>query len=309
MGFLSNVFWLIVVLAIILGVVGLLSYNRLQALAQRLREAASNTEVAVSKKLSLVNQLIDLVRNYQEFEQFTHLKMSADNTDSLSQAMSQSGQVLAAIQGMAQRFPELKSNTQYDNLARNIQASEEGIATARERYNAAARDYNTVRASIPTVFVARYMGFSEAPFLEFDHSGVLPVSTLRDFKTGDGERLQQMLQGAGTKLADGGKALAASTLQAGRALQDRMQGDTGALPHAVSADADAQGGESGQSEGDTPAESPAEVSYFYLVPGGVPQGPVTLSQLRAMFEAGDIEHDTQAAPAGSASWKHVVTYW
>ena len=89
MGFLSNVFWLIVVLAIILGVVGLLSYNRLQALAQRLREAASNTEVAVSKKLSLVNQLIDLVRNYQEFEQFTHLKMSADNTDSLSQAMSQ----------------------------------------------------------------------------------------------------------------------------------------------------------------------------------------------------------------------------
>ena len=301
MGFLSNVFWLIVVLAVILGFVGLMSYNRLQALAQRLREAASNTEVAVSKKLSLVNQLIDLVRNYQEFEQFTHLKMSADNTDSLSQAMSQSGQVLAAIQGMAQRFPELKANSQYDNLARNIQASEEGIATARERYNAAARDYNTVRASIPTVFVARYMGFSEAPFLEFDHSGVLPVSTLRDFKTGDGERLQQMLQGAGTKLADGGKALAASTLQAGRALQDRMQGGEAGSVAQVGHDY----------TGATPAAdtAQAEASFFYLVPGGVPQGPVTLSQLRAMFEAGEIEYDTQAAPAGSANWKHVVSYW
>lgn len=300
MGFLSNLFWLIVVLAVILGFVGLMSYNRLQALAQRLREAASNTEVAVSKKLSLINQLIDLVRNYQEFEQFTHLKMSTDNTDSLSAAMAQSGQVLTAIQGMAQRFPELKANSQYDHLARNIQASEEGIATARERYNAAARDYNTVRASIPTVFVARYMGFSEAPFLEFDHSGVLPVSTLRDFKTGDGERLQQMLQGAGTKLADGGKALAASTLQAGRALQDRMQGGEAGSVAQVGHD----------DTGATPVDTaPAEVSYFYLVPGGVPQGPVTLSQLRAMFDAGEIEYDTQAAPAGSANWKHVVSYW
>ena len=52
MGFLSNVFWLIVVLAIILGVVGLLSYNRLQALAQRLREAASNTEVGQQKAVA-----------------------------------------------------------------------------------------------------------------------------------------------------------------------------------------------------------------------------------------------------------------
>lgn len=52
MGFLSNLFWLIVVLAVILGFVGLMSYNRLQALAQRLREAASNTEVGQQKAVA-----------------------------------------------------------------------------------------------------------------------------------------------------------------------------------------------------------------------------------------------------------------
>jgi len=191
--FLSSLFWFVVAIVVIVGVVALTSYNRLQALAQSLREAASNTEVAISKKLSLINQLIDLVRNYQEFEQFTHLKLSSDNTESLSQAWSQAGSVFTAIQGMAQRVPELRTSSQYDNLAQNIQGSEQNISEARERYNAAVRVYNTARATIPTVFVARYMGFSEAPFLEFDHSGVVQVNTLRDFKTGDSERLQQLL--------------------------------------------------------------------------------------------------------------------
>ena len=84
--FLVSLFWWTLCIAIILGIIALRAYNRLQALGQRLREASSNTEVAVSRKLSLINQLIDVVRNYQDFEQFTHLKVSGNNTDSLSQA-------------------------------------------------------------------------------------------------------------------------------------------------------------------------------------------------------------------------------
>lgn len=289
LGFLGSLFWILLILVVVLGFVALKSYNRLQALVQRLREAASNTEVAVSKKLSLINQMIDLVKNYQQFEQFTHLKLSSDNTQGLSQAWSQADQVLTAIQGMAQRFPELRASSQYDNLARNIESSEHDISSARERYNAAARDYNTVRASIPSVFVARFMGFSEAPFLEFDHSGVAQVNVLREFKTGDGERLQQMLQGAGSKLTDGGKALASGTVQAGRALQDRLRDATGNAPELA-------------------AVAITEPSFFYLVPGGVPQGPVTLTQLLAMRDGDEIAHDSQAAPAGSANWKPIADY-
>jgi len=284
--FLSSLFWFTVVIVVILGVIALMSYNRLQALAQGLREAASNAEVAVSKKLSLVNQLIDVVRNYQEFEQFTHLKLSNDNTESLSQAWSQAGQVLTAIHGMAQRFPELRTSSQYDNLAHSIQDSEQDISGARERYNAAVRNYNTERASIPTIFVARFMGFSEAPFLEFDHSGVVQVNTLRDFKTGDSERLQQLLQSTGNKIAESTKALASSTVQAGRVLQERIQNFTQATPDGAT----------------------AETPFFHMVPGGTPQGPVSLEQLQTMFTKGEITEVTQVAPAGSASWKPIQEY-
>ncbi|MCL2523395.1 MAG: LemA family protein [Betaproteobacteria bacterium] len=288
-GFLTSLFWFVVVIVVVLSLIALKSYNRLQALAQNLREAASNTEVAISKKLSLINQLIDLVRNHQEFEQFTHLKLSSDNAEMMSKAWAQAGQVLTAIQGMAQRFPELRTSGQYDNLAHSIQASEQGISDARERYNANVRTYNTARASIPTVFVARYMGFSEAPFLEFDHSGVMQVNTLRDFKTGDSERLQQLLQNTGNKIAEGTKALASSTVQAGRALQERLQDLTQVVPDDAAA-----------------AEAPR--NFFHMMPGGTPQGPVSLEQLQAMFAGGEITEATQVAPAGSASWQPIREY-
>ncbi|MDO5691047.1 MAG: LemA family protein [Pseudomonadota bacterium] len=299
MGFLSSMFWLLLLVAVVLGVVALKSYNRLQALAQLLREAASNTEVAVSRKLSQVNQLIDLVRNYQEFEQFTHLKLSADNTESLGQAWSQAGQVLTAIQGMAQRFPELRTSDQYTHLAASIQDSEQAILQARERYNAAVRNYNTVRASIPTVFVAGWMNFSEAPFLEFDHSGVVQVNSLREFKTGDSDRLQQLLQDAGHKLADGSKALAVGTVQAGRALQERLRDTSGAAAEAA---------ESVESAASPSSSEEVEQTFFYLLPGGVPQGPVSRARLQELYTSGDLAEGTQAALAGSANWKPVSAY-
>lgn len=289
-GFLSSLFWFAVIIAAILGFVALKSYNKLQALGQRLREASSNSEVAVSRKLSLINQLIDLVRNYQDFEQFTHLKISGDNTESLSQAWSQAGQVLSSIQGLAQRFPELRASEQYNNLASSIQLSEQAIMDARERYNAAVRDYNTARATIPTVFVARWLGFSEAPYLEFDHSGVGQVTTLKDFKTGDGERLQQLLQGAGTKLVDSSRAVAAGTLQAGRALQERLQTVTQ---------------EATTSEPSSSAPAAAVPQFFHMQPGGVPQGPVTLAQLQQLVADGVLGADAHIAPAGSTTWQTV----
>ena len=282
--FLVSLFWWALCIAIIVGIIALRAYNRLQALGQGLREASSNTEVAVSRKLSLINQLIDVVRNYQDFEQFTHLKVSGNNTDSLSQAWTQAGHVLSNIQGIAQRFPDLRASEQYSRLAESIQESEQAIMQARERYNACVRQYNTARSSIPTVFVARFMGFSEAPYLEFDHSGVAPVTSLKEFKTGDGERLQQMLQDTSNKLAGGARALAATSVQAGQALQDRLQ------------------------VGSNPANVPAataQESYFFMQPGGVPQGPIPHSRLLELIEQGELGDDAQIALAGSNAWQPI----
>lgn len=298
-GFLISLFWWALILLIVLGVFAFRSYNKLQALAQGLREAASNTEVAISRKLSLVNQLIDVVRNYQDFEQFTHLKISGDQADSLSQAWTQSGQILTSIQGMAQRYPELRASEQYTSLAASIQLSEQAIMDARERYNGAVRSYNTTRGSIPTIFVARVMDFAVAPYLEFDHAGVAQVNTLKDFKTDDGERLQQLLQGASSKLVDNSRAVAASTLQAGRALQERLQAGVQEIT-------DTQEPRPLSTAAAIPAmpASPEQTQFFYMQQaGGVPQGPLALPALQQLLAEGTLGTEAQFALVGSSTWQ------
>lgn len=213
---------LYVLLFMIIAVLGLsvMAYNNLQTLAQDVREKSSNAQVAVSKKLALVNQLIDVVKNYQEGEQLTQLKVSQDNSAmGLAQSYQQSGTVFAAVQGIAERFPNLKANEQYHRLVDSIQHCEQNIQDTRELYNRAVKVYNTQRVKIPDVFVARAMGFPEAPYMEFDVSGLSDTTTLKSFKTDDGERLEQLLSGAGHRIA----GLANQTAKASKGLVEKVK--------------------------------------------------------------------------------------
>src|SRR5690606_19565231 len=87
-------------------------------------------------------------------------------------------------------------------LVDSIQRCEQNIQDAREIYNRSVKEYNTERLRIPTIFIARPMGFPEAPYLQFDVTGMNEITSLQDFKTDDGERLQQLFAGAGNKIAD-----------------------------------------------------------------------------------------------------------
>lgn len=181
-------------------------YNKLQHSAQNVKEKSSNVQVALSKKIAEINQLLVLVQSYQEFEQFTHIKISHDTgAAGLAKAYEQSHKTMVAIQATAQRFPELKANTQYARLIDSIQGCETNIQRSRMLYNSAVKEYNGVCLSIPSVFFSRAVGFPPAPYLEFDTSGLPQENALREFKTDDGERLNAMLGQAGNAIAQAGR--------------------------------------------------------------------------------------------------------
>lgn len=248
-------------------------YNGLQNLAQNVRESASNVQVAISKKLSLVNQLIDVVKNYQAGEQLVQLKVSQDNsTAAMANAYQQTGNVISAIQGLAERFPNLKANEQYHRLIDNIEACEGQIGSRREGYNAVVKRYNSHRLTIPTIFIARSMGFGEAPYLQFDQSGAVDPNSLKEFRTDDGERLQQLISGAGNSIAKTTRNLAQQAGQAGKMLAEKIK------------------------------EAP-DAKYFYMSAGGAPKGPLPLSEIQALASAGTLPADVQVAVAGADDWK------
>jgi len=134
--------FLIIIILIVVVIAGL--YNKLQKSSQPVKEAASNVQVAISKKITMLNQLVEVVKNYQEAEQFTLLKISQDSTDTaaLIASYQQSGSLLSSIQGIADRFPNLKASDQYQKLMSSISSCEDNIQSNRERYNHVVKEYN-----------------------------------------------------------------------------------------------------------------------------------------------------------------------
>lgn len=229
-GFIWGLIQLLIFLAIVVGIIAAWGYNTLRALSESIRESWSNISIVGKKQISLINQLIDVVKGYQESENLVMLKVSGDATSAqnIAQMHQQSGMVLSAVNGIAQKFPELKANQQYLRLIDSIQSCEAQLESARQKYNADVKSYNTRRSSMPHVFYANLLGFRTAPYLEFDGGDqMMDMGTLKSFASDDGERLNALLGQAGSKLMetgtkalDSGKALAGVAQEKIRQLQD-----------------------------------------------------------------------------------------
>ena len=222
--FIKFVFWLVLIAGAVLAYFALKGYNGLRGRAEEIREAWSNIGVAAKKQASLLKQLIEVVKGYQESEKLVMLKVSDDTSSAaaIAQLHQQAGLVLSSVSGLAQRFPELKANEQYQRLISSIQECEFSLERSRQHYNGSVKAYNTLRSSIPHVFYAATLGFKAAPYLEFDGNNLnTQVGELATFASDDdGERLNQLLGAAGTSAKRlGGMALSGGAQLANRAIE------------------------------------------------------------------------------------------
>lgn len=252
-------FWFIILLVIIaaIGYVFLNAYNSLQRKAQEIRESLSNISVTMSKKVSLINQLMDVVKNYQESEQLTHLSVVKETgVNAIYSSYKNANTMMTNLQGMAERYPELKSDQQYHRLISNIENIEQEVSSCRKLYNSKVKDYNTTRSSIPTIFVANALGFSNAPYLDFT---IEEETLLKEFKTDDGERLNALLNTAKNNIKGSSKTLAISS-------KDAINKATIAGKKIIKSD------------------QARDLSFFYMLPESTPKGPVSYEDLNILAE-------------------------
>lgn len=90
----------------------------------------------------------------------------------------------------APAFADLKANTTYQQLMHQLEEIETAVLERREAYNAAARDYNSTRGSLPHLFYAEKLGFAEASYLAVDDAG---LEQPRSFRTDDGKILHDTM--------------------------------------------------------------------------------------------------------------------
>lgn len=179
-GYMKLIF-LIIIGAIVYIVI---TYNELQRMAQAIKSRNSQVLVAMRKKIDLINQLIDVTKEYGNHEKLIHLSVS----DDLKSMAEDSSETLNKILAFGKNFPDLKANENYITLMNNITQVENDIQNKRENYNYSVETYNSKRVTIPVVFFASSLGFKEAPYYNFDN-----LDTIKEFKTDDGELLKTML--------------------------------------------------------------------------------------------------------------------
>jgi LemA protein len=172
--------WIVlaVVVIAILWFVGL--YNRLVRLRALVKEGFSGITVQLRRRADLIPNLVSTVEGYATHERETLSQVTAMRGSATgAQGVAATAQADAAMTGMigrlmavAEAYPDLKANQNFQQLQGELSEIEEQLQGARRYYNATARDLNTSIQSFPNVLIARPAGFSEAEYYQDDDASI-----------------------------------------------------------------------------------------------------------------------------------------
>lgn len=181
--------WMIVVgVLALLAVFLIVLYNRIVALVQKRKNAFSDIDVQLKLRHDLIPNLVNTVKGYAEhekgvFERVTEARATAmrgggiNDTLNAEQAL---GGALMNLMAVAENYPQLKADANFQQLQNELSDIENKIAAARRFFNNATNEYNTSIQQFPAVLVAKMFNFNEETFFELDPAEEQAVKTAPD---------------------------------------------------------------------------------------------------------------------------------
>jgi LemA protein len=154
----------IIVIAVIMYFVGL--YNRLVTFKNNIDRSFSNIDVLLKQRHDELPKLIETCKGYMQYEQKTLQAVTEARTAFMrattpaekAQADNLVSGALKTLFAVAEKYPDLKANTNFMQLQGRITELETKIAAQRSAYNEDVNAFNIRIAQIPANFVAGFMG-------------------------------------------------------------------------------------------------------------------------------------------------------
>ncbi len=167
----------LLVFVAILVVIGLIVagiYNGLVQLRVRADNSWSDIDIQLKRRHDLIPNLVETVKGYAAHEKGTFedvakyrsAAMAATSAADRAQAEGQLTQALRGLLAVAEAYPELKANTQFQALQQSLSELEDALQNSRRYYNAVVRDLNTKIQSFPSNIIAGMFNFQQRPFFE-----------------------------------------------------------------------------------------------------------------------------------------------
>lgn len=162
------------------------SWNNTTVTADEAVEAQwANVESSYQRRADLIPNIVSTAKQYAQFEKETltqvveaRAKATSVNVDAsniteeqlaqFQQAQSQVSAGLGRLLATFERYPNLKANENFKELINELERTENRINVERNRYNEAARTYNTRLRRFPGNVLAGFLGFDKQPYFEAD---------------------------------------------------------------------------------------------------------------------------------------------
>ena len=168
---------LYILLAVVLVGLYLVSfYNSLASLQVKIKEAWSQIDVQLKRRVDLIPNLVETVKGYashekEVFENVTKARsalMSAQTPKEAGEADNMLSGALKSLFAIAEAYPELKAQEGFVNLQKELSDTEDKVAYSRQFFNTVVRQFNEKIVMFPGNFIAGIFGFKQADFFEAD---------------------------------------------------------------------------------------------------------------------------------------------
>jgi len=169
-----NIGLIIVGIVIAVGTYLVSVYNSLIVLKTRIQEALSGIDVQLKRRADLIPNIVETVKGYAThekdvFENVTKARSALMNAGTVGQKAEADNMLTGALKSLfavAENYPELKANTNFLDLQRQLEDTEDKVAYSRQFYNSNVLDFNSKIQMFPTVIIAKTFGFTTFEFFK-----------------------------------------------------------------------------------------------------------------------------------------------
>jgi len=88
-------------------------------------------------------------------------------------------QALRGLLAVAENYPELKANAQFQSLQQSLSELEDALQNSRRYYNAVVRDLNTRIQTVPSNIIAGMFNFKLREFFEIEDAAERAVPSVK----------------------------------------------------------------------------------------------------------------------------------
>ena len=149
-------------------------YNRFIVFNNRIKNSLAQINVQLKRRADLIPNLIETVKGFAKHETSAikavtdarKALVSAKGIENKVKANNQLEGALKTIFAIAEGYPDLKANTNFLELQRELAATEDRVAYSRQFYNDSILSYNNIVQKFPGNIFASMFGKKEKEFFK-----------------------------------------------------------------------------------------------------------------------------------------------